>query len=515
MADIFISYAKKDRPRVEPIAKVLQEKGWTVWWDPTIPTGKDFDEVIEEELSKARCVIVIWTKVSVKSKYVKGEAREALNRDILVPIEIESGIKPPFDFRSIQTLSLIDWDGSDNFPEFQKLIADIVDILGEPPVEEQKRQREDEPFNLEPLELKPDSTTPSEHKLTEPIATELRKTSHRMRFGVLAGVFVLLIAGIWWWLSQQQVKEVRQEMEKIKRHALNLENAVSKLDKPEQNVDKSERRKLLDDLYGQRDTLNQKIRALSVQAPKVGLESQLEELQSRLEQVQVQLSNKEKELITFQNGETHVIGVTLTELDTRRESIRSRENAFGNLVADAMREATMRTTSFGPSGEGSTLLTDFALINSGNIRGDVVYQPGTELTRAILYYNFPFGTTVELVSITGEQLYQVLNHGLSGAGGGKFPQVSGMTVLYSPKRNKDPVIKIEVDGKAIDPKATYTLATTDFLLKGGDGYSMLSNLKPPERFYGPRPRILDAVMLFISKKKTISPRVEGRLRIVN
>ena len=144
MADIFISYAKKDQERVKPLAKALEKKGWTVWWDQIIPTGKDFDEVIEEELSKSRCVIVIWTKASVKSKYVKGEAREALNRGILVPIEIESGIKPPFDFRSIQTLSLNDWDGSDNFSEFKKLIADIVKILGEPPVEEQKRQQEEE-----------------------------------------------------------------------------------------------------------------------------------------------------------------------------------------------------------------------------------------------------------------------------------------------------------------------------------------------------------------------------------
>ena len=113
MADIFISYAKKNKSRVEPLAKALETQGWSVWWDPIIPTGKDFDEVIEEEISKARCVIVIWTKRSVKSKYVKGEAREALERGILVPIQIESGVKPPYDFRSIQTLSLIElgWFG--------------------------------------------------------------------------------------------------------------------------------------------------------------------------------------------------------------------------------------------------------------------------------------------------------------------------------------------------------------------------------------------------------------------
>jgi hypothetical protein len=143
MADIFISYTHNDRESVAPLAKTLEELGWAVWWDPIIPAGKDFDEVIEEELSKAGCVIVIWTKKSVKSKYVKGEAREALSRDILVPIELEPGAKPPFDFRSVKAISLIDWDYSDSFPGFQKLIDSIVRVLGGSPAREQKRKREE------------------------------------------------------------------------------------------------------------------------------------------------------------------------------------------------------------------------------------------------------------------------------------------------------------------------------------------------------------------------------------
>ncbi len=257
MTDIFISYAKKDRSRVEPLAKALEERGWIVWWDPIIPTGKDFDEVIEEELSKARCVIVIWTKRSVKSKYVKGEAREALNRDILVPIEIESGIKPPFDFRSIQTLSLVNWDGSDSFPGFQKLLADIITILGEPPVEEEKRKREEaereaekerrrkekeelrrkseeeerkrkeaeekrkfeeeqkrrevkeeiKPDKPEPAKVKPPEPKPAATVTTEPKSPEPRKTSNALKFAAVAGVIVLLMIGVWWYFSGSQTKK--------------------------------------------------------------------------------------------------------------------------------------------------------------------------------------------------------------------------------------------------------------------------------------------------------------------
>ena len=46
MNDIFISYARHDRKRVEPLAQALAAQGWSVWWDRDIPSGKSFDEFI-------------------------------------------------------------------------------------------------------------------------------------------------------------------------------------------------------------------------------------------------------------------------------------------------------------------------------------------------------------------------------------------------------------------------------------------------------------------------------------
>jgi hypothetical protein len=74
MADIFISYARADRDKVRPIAKALEDKGWSVWWDARIRSGEAFDRVIEKALAEARCVIVVWSANSVESDWVRAEA---------------------------------------------------------------------------------------------------------------------------------------------------------------------------------------------------------------------------------------------------------------------------------------------------------------------------------------------------------------------------------------------------------------------------------------------------------
>jgi len=141
LADIFISYKREEQPISKRLADALQEKGWTVWWDPEIRAGERFDDVIEKALIESKCVVVLWSKLSVESQNVKDEATYALNRDKLVPILIEE-VNLPFRFERINTGQLIDWDGSDKFPGFQKLIADVISLLGEPPVEQEKRKRE-------------------------------------------------------------------------------------------------------------------------------------------------------------------------------------------------------------------------------------------------------------------------------------------------------------------------------------------------------------------------------------
>ena len=105
MSDIFISYASEDRSKVQALAEVLESMGWSVWWDRAIPAGTQFDKVIEKELAAARCVIVIWSKTSVVSQWVRAEAGEALRRDVLIPALI-GDVEIPLVFRQIQAAKL-------------------------------------------------------------------------------------------------------------------------------------------------------------------------------------------------------------------------------------------------------------------------------------------------------------------------------------------------------------------------------------------------------------------------
>jgi formylglycine-generating enzyme required for sulfatase activity len=132
MADIFISYARADQDKVRPIAKAMEAKGWSVWWDARIRSGEAFDRVIEKALAEARCVVAVWSANSVESDWVREEASDGLERGILISIAIERDLNLPLRFRNIHTEPLIDWDGKKPSRSFDKIIFDIAAILSRP-----------------------------------------------------------------------------------------------------------------------------------------------------------------------------------------------------------------------------------------------------------------------------------------------------------------------------------------------------------------------------------------------
>ena len=129
MADIFVSYARFDKARVSPIVAALEAQGWSVWWDPAIAPGEEFDRLIASELKRARAVVVVWTPASVESRWVRGEARDGADRGILVPLRFDQATLP-IDTRALHTIDLDAWDGTHDSPLLQPLLQAIGSRLG-------------------------------------------------------------------------------------------------------------------------------------------------------------------------------------------------------------------------------------------------------------------------------------------------------------------------------------------------------------------------------------------------
>jgi adenylate cyclase len=132
MADVFVSYARSDKARVAPLVAAIEAKGWSVWWDPAIAAGQQFDDQIDAELQAASAVLVVWTPTSVASRWVRGEARDAAERGILVPVRFEDA-RLPIDVRAIQTTDLDQWGEDPSSVPFQDLLRSLSTVI--------KRQR--------------------------------------------------------------------------------------------------------------------------------------------------------------------------------------------------------------------------------------------------------------------------------------------------------------------------------------------------------------------------------------
>jgi adenylate cyclase len=128
MADVFVSYSRNDRARVAPLVAAIKARGWSVWWDPSIAAGQQFDDQIEAELLAASAVLVVWTPTSVLSRWVRGEARDAAERDILVPVRFDNA-RLPIDARAIQTTDLDNWGEDPTSAPFQELLRSLSGVI--------------------------------------------------------------------------------------------------------------------------------------------------------------------------------------------------------------------------------------------------------------------------------------------------------------------------------------------------------------------------------------------------
>ncbi len=127
MADIFISYARDDRAKIQSIVQELEEQGYAVWYDASLEAGETFSDEIMRELEDAKCVIVVWSENSARSTWAYSEADIARERNILVPVRIDDARLPP-PFNAIETIDLRHWRGDPADTQWDRVLAKAHDL---------------------------------------------------------------------------------------------------------------------------------------------------------------------------------------------------------------------------------------------------------------------------------------------------------------------------------------------------------------------------------------------------
>ncbi|MBC7222222.1 5'-nucleotidase C-terminal domain-containing protein [Candidatus Bipolaricaulota bacterium] len=212
----------------------------------------------------------------------------------------------------------------------------------------------------------------------------------------------------------------------------------------------------------------------------------------------------EEKLTVFREAiealKARVIGETQVYLEGERAKVRSEETNLGNLIADAL------------LWKARVAGAQIAIQNGGGIRASL---PAGPVTFGDCMSILPFGNYLVVLELTGEQIWQALENGVSQVekAAGRFPHVAGLRFVWDPSQPAGSrIVSVEVfeDGawQPLDRSATYRLATNNFLAQGGDGYEMFCKAKNVWNL-----GFVDYEVLaeYIQAHSPVAPKVEGRI----
>jgi len=178
-----------------------------------------------------------------------------------------------------------------------------------------------------------------------------------------------------------------------------------------------------------------------------------------------------------------------------REQNAAGESALGNLIADAQRAA---------------MNTDFAFMNPGGIRADISAGP---VSWGDLFTVQPFNNDVMKMTLTGAQIYTLLNQQWASQPYPRLLQVSGLSYTWDNARPAGArVVEVRKAGVPIDVNALYTVAVNSFIAGGGDNFTVLT--AGTHRVVGPVD--LDALVVYVeTHAQPFSAVIEGRIVRLN
>lgn len=155
-----------------------------------------------------------------------------------------------------------------------------------------------------------------------------------------------------------------------------------------------------------------------------------------------------------------VVATIPTDLDGERDHVRTRKTNLSAIVCDAITAETG---------------ADFTIVNGGGIRASL---SAGDVTLGEVNAVLPFTNIVTVCEITGDEVYQALEHGYSmlPETNGAFSQTDLQVVYSESKPAGERIDEVLLDGDPIDRNAVYTVATNDFMAAGGDGYTMFGRV---------------------------------------
>jgi len=176
--DIFLSYSREDAARAKLFADAFAAEGFEVWWDAHLRSGEEYDRATEAALRNARSVVVLWSKYSVDSSWVRAEATQAYRSRKLMPAMIEDCDRPVM-FELTQTAELSNWKGDRKNPVWQGFITDLRGLVSKTDTTGKKAEG-----------VRPASDPGKRGSI-------FAGAKAKAAVGLLA---LLVAAGAWWWL---------------------------------------------------------------------------------------------------------------------------------------------------------------------------------------------------------------------------------------------------------------------------------------------------------------------------
>lgn len=181
------------------------------------------------------------------------------------------------------------------------------------------------------------------------------------------------------------------------------------------------------------------------------------------------------------------------------------KTALGNLIADAQQAASLTASNQG---------SDFTLMNPGGVRADLQTNSNNQITFGDVFAVQPFGNSIVTLSLTGQQIRELLEQQWSGANADR-PRIlqPSKELSYAYKKDATAVpraTQIMISGQALMDSKSYRVTVNSFIADGGDNFTVLT--KGTNRVGGGQD--VDALEKYINQNSPVQAPETNRIKVI-